>query len=111
MIDVPIRGVGLFKWLALRARSGVGEIDRLGHHQIPMAPEVGVNLLCGNEQEVLVGKATGPFEVILLLQEPLRSRVARIRVVVKVPEVHDINAQPTEDGHPARMVVKCIEIA
>jgi hypothetical protein len=68
MIDVAVSRISLFERLRGRARAGVSEVDGLGHHEIPMAAEVGVDLFCGNDEEVFVGEAAGSFKVNLLLQ-------------------------------------------
>src|ERR1700730_13380062 len=106
MVDVAVSRISLFERLRGRARAGVSEVDGLGHHEIPMAAEIGVDLFCRNEKEVLVGETAGSLEVDLLLQESFGSRVARGGGVVAVTERDDVDAETAEAGDPAGMVVE-----
>src|SRR5581483_8611516 len=49
-----------------------------------------------------IGKAGGAVEVDLLFHEPHRTRIVRMRIVVEVAQVYNINSQFMEYIHPRR---------
>ena len=82
------------------------EINRLRIHHVPVPVQVAVHLFLRHHQKILVRQFPRRLEVILLLRQPLRSRIARVRIVVEVAEVNHVDPQPAEHRNPRRLEVR-----
>src|ERR1035437_27698 len=110
VIDVSVNRIVLFEFLISRPRIRMGEVDRFGRHQIPVATEVSIWFLRGNHQKILVGYPCGTVEIDLLFHESLGPWIPRVRVIVEVAEVKNVDAEGTENGNRADLVIEVIAI-
>ena len=108
MIHLAERREVFHERLALRPLRGllhVGEEEGRGKHEHVVPAEVGVGLLAGNQKQVAIGEPRAAIEIDLLLVQPYRARVVRMRVRVEVGEDGDVDAEVAEDGQPGRLKV------